>query len=370
MIRYAALLFCLLMTPLDAVAHKASDSYLTIAGNGDSMTMRWDIALRDLDHAIGLDSDGDGAITWGELRARHGTIEAYSLSRLQVSSDGSACVKGTVEHRVDRHSDGAYAVMSLPITCPTTPTYLTVDYNLLFDLDPQHRGLISIEGGDKAVLGPDQQLTTLAFKASHANGFRTFFLEGIHHLVGGVDHVLFLLVVLLPIAVGRTAARRERPFDAAFLETAKILTAFTLAHGLTLSAAVLDYVALPSKPVEVLIALSIAIAAVDNVYPFLGSRRWLIAGSLGLIHGFGFASVLGPLDLPATSLAVALLGFNLGIEIAQLVIALIVLSLGFMLSRQYLRIAMTMRTGGSVVAFALASLWTMDRAFDLAQMPF
>jgi hypothetical protein len=372
MIRLLALALCLLAWPGAAVAHKPSDSYLTIGGEPDALTVRWDIALRDLDHALGLDGDGDGAVTWGELRARHGAIASYSLARLKVSGDGAPCPPGPVEHLVDRHSDGAYAVLRFPLACPQAPARLTVRYDLLFDLDPQHRGLLSLVAGGSAaaVLAPDQRAVTLTLGRFGPAEIASFFLDGLHHLLGGPDHLLFLVVLLLPAVLGGGDGAAALPLRASLIGIAQILTAFTLGHALTLSASVLGVLALPARAVEVAIALSIALTALDNLWPCLGSRRWLIAGGFGLVHGLGFAGALGPLDLAPAALALALLAFNLGIEAAQIGLALILLPLGRLLPlRRRPELERGLQGAGSAAAMALALLWLMDRAFDLGLMP-
>src|SRR3954464_509939 len=107
----APLLLLLALFAGTASAHKPSDSYLAISVDGDKVQGQWDIALRDLDFAIGLDSNGDGEITWGELRTKHDEIAAYALARLTIGFAGDACTPKVTEQLVDHHSDGAYAVM-------------------------------------------------------------------------------------------------------------------------------------------------------------------------------------------------------------------------------------------------------------------
>jgi hypothetical protein len=153
-----ALILC---SAASARAHKPSDSYLTLRGDGAQLTAQWDIALRDLDQAIGLDSDGDGAITWGEVRARQTAIDAYALARLHIAADGTACTARAPDHLIDRHSDGAYAVLRFTLDCVAAPRQLDVDYRLFFDFDPQHRGVLRLDlGGDaRAVLFTAAQTT-------------------------------------------------------------------------------------------------------------------------------------------------------------------------------------------------------------------
>src|SRR5271167_5194186 len=141
-----------------AYAHKPSDSYLMLSGEGDHLTGQWDIALRDLDYAIGLDADGNGEITWGEVKAKHKEIAAYALARLAIDADGVACPISVTEHLIDEHSDGAYEVMRFIVDCRAVPQILTIKYNLFFNLDPQHRGLLRVEEQGRthtAVFSPD-----------------------------------------------------------------------------------------------------------------------------------------------------------------------------------------------------------------------
>src|SRR5439155_15155062 len=125
-----------------AHAHKPSDSYLTLTVEGDRIDGQWDIALRDLDFALGLDVNQDDAITWGEVKARHADIATYALTRLRVGGANAPCPTQVTAHLIDEHSDGAYAVLRFTATCAAAPKALAVGYRLFFDLDPQHRGLI------------------------------------------------------------------------------------------------------------------------------------------------------------------------------------------------------------------------------------
>src|SRR4051812_45440715 len=127
-----------------ALAHKPSDSYLTLNVQSATIDGQWDIALRDLDFAIGLDANQDGAITWGEVRAKHADISAYALSRLTLGAARAPCVPVVREQLIDNHSDGAYAVLRFTATCTLTLKVLQVGYHLFFDIDPQHRGLLNL----------------------------------------------------------------------------------------------------------------------------------------------------------------------------------------------------------------------------------
>ncbi len=374
--RWLSLLLGAALLPA-AWAHKPSDSYLSVKTDGSAVVEgRWDIALRDLDFAIGLDADGDGRITWGEVRTRHAEIARYATARLQLQADGQPCTVQVGAQLVDEHTDGAYTVLPLRWTCAAAPRQLGLDYTLFADLDPQHRGLLNLEvsGATRtAVLGPQapRQSFDLARAASGWTQLLDYLREGVWHIWIGFDHILFLLSLLLP-AVGLWVARRWRPverFSQAFWDVLRIVTAFTVAHSVTLSLAALGLVTLPSRLVESCIAASVVLAALNNVWPVFHGSRWMVAFGFGLIHGFGFASVLVDLGLPQGALALALLGFNLGVELGQLAIVAAFLPLAFLLRRSgfYRRVVLL---GGSLAIAVLAMVWLVERVFELKLLAF
>jgi hypothetical protein len=125
-VRRFALIILLSLLAAPAHAHKPSDSYLALSLHGEELTGQWDIALRDLDYAIGLDADGNGEITWGEVKAKHEEIAAYALARLWIAADGANCPMTVTEHLIDNHSDGAYEVMRFAVRCPAAPEVLSI----------------------------------------------------------------------------------------------------------------------------------------------------------------------------------------------------------------------------------------------------
>jgi hypothetical protein len=366
-----ALLLALALACAPALAHKPSDSYLALSLVDGELRGQWDIALRDLEHAIGLDADGDGAITWGELRARHAELAAYALARLSLTADGRPCATRAREQLVDAHSDGAYAVLRFAADCGSLPQRkLDISYSLFADLDPTHRGLVRVQHGGataSAVLGPERPRLEVALgETSRLAQFLDYAREGVWHIWIGIDHVLFLVSLLLP-AVLVYAARGWEPaprFAPAFWDVFRIVTAFTVAHSITLSVAALGLVALPSRLVESVIALSVALAALNNLWPLVLGRRWAVAFGFGLVHGFGFASVLADLGLPRDALLVSLVGFNLGVEAGQLAIVAVFLPAAF-LARRHWAYRRLVFTGGSAAIALLAAAWMAERIFDL-----
>ncbi len=370
-----ALALLLALAAFHTHAHKPSDSYLTIRADGATLSGQWDIALRDLEHAIGLDADGDGAITWGELRARHSDIAAYAFGRLQLRADRRQCRLVATDQLVDEHSDGAYAVLRFTAQCGEEPyREIKAEYSLFFDLDPTHRGLLRVEhpaGAVAGVLGPERpRLAVPVTGVSRLSQFLDYGREGIWHIWIGFDHVLFLISLLLPAALSATghgwkAAERFAPV---FWEVFKVVTAFTIAHSFTLSLAALAVIQLPSRLVESAIALSVMLAALNNLRPLVLGRRWVVAFAFGLVHGFGFASVLTDLGLPQGTLLVALVGFNLGVEAGQLAIVSLFLPFAFGMRRTWVYKRMIF-AGGSAVIAMIASVWLIERLFDVRLFP-
>src|SRR5262249_45915383 len=146
----ATVALLLALASASALAHKPSDSYLAINVEGTDVKGQWDIALRDLDFAIGLDDDGDGDIRWGEVKAHRNDIAAYSLARLKLRSGGADCPIHATEFLVDDHSDGAYSVMRFEGVCPAESDAIEIGYSLFADIDPQHKGLLRLEHGGGA----------------------------------------------------------------------------------------------------------------------------------------------------------------------------------------------------------------------------
>ena len=207
----------------------------------------------------------------------------------------------------------------------------------------------------------------LNFDIANPSRWRTFteYLQaGISHIRGGIDHLLFLLSLLLPAVLLRQNGHwRAQPCARpAFLSILKVVTAFTLAHSITLSLAAFDVVRLPSRLTESVIAASIIIAALNNLFPVITEARARIAFAFGLLHGFGFASVLADMGLPNGARLLSLVAFNLGIECGQLAVVLLVMPAIYSVRRAALYQRAVLPMGSAAIAL-LATVWFMQRAF-------
>jgi len=355
-----------------AAAHKPSDSYLTLIApaQGARLEGQWDIALRDLDFVLGLDANHDGAITWGELKSARARIADYVFSRLTLEAigrgDRERCALELADLLVDQHVDGHYAVLRFHADCPLQPAQLAVRYQLLFEVDPTHRGLLELTAGgveQAEVLSKDAPTATLNLSSpGRWQQFQDFVTEGVWHIFKGYDHILFLLTLLFPAVVRYSAGGwepREHLRDAA-IDVLKVVTAFTLAHSLTLTLAVVGLLHFPARWVESAIAATVLLGALNNLKPVIVHRRWVVAFGFGLVHGFGFASVLADLGLHGMNLALSLVGFNCGVELGQIAIVLGVLPLAFALRRTLLYRRAFMPAGATAIGI-VATYWLLAR---------
>ena len=361
--------FALLLTMLaaGAHAHKASDSFLYWDAANPDAPGRLDIALVDLARVMPLDSNGDGQLSWGELDSQQSDITAYLASQVKLMANEAACPVRWRLAGLTQHSDGNYLAMEFRPSCPGSVTLpAQIQYDLFFDEDPLHRALVMtrVDGNERlTVLSPDQRSLNFADTPSAWETAREFVWEGMVHLWIGYDHMLFLLALVLPAALRRQDGHWvvEDKISVAVKDVALIVTAFTVAHSITLVIATLGVVNLPIAWVETFIALSIVAAAINIVWPFLGQRRYLIGFGFGLIHGFGFASVLSGFMANASSRLVALASFNIGVELAQLAIVVVVVPLIFLLRRQWLYQRVVLPAG--VAAIVLTGMfWVWERA--------
>ena len=381
--RTASLLICKLTVFIFALlfifaagahAHHASDSYLSLKIEGQSVTGQWDIALLDLERVIDLDADGDGNITRSEVEAKRTEIERYGLSRLRLKADEAECPLKITGQMVDTFSDGAYNVLRFGVDCTSLPKILKIDYRAFFDIEAQHHCLLRLECGGKvqtAVFSPEKAEQQFELTVpSPSRQFLAFVNDGAWHIWTGFDHILFLLALLLPSVLkrGPDGWRVVEHFRPTLITVLKIVTAFTVAHSATLTLATLGILRLPARLVESTIALSVIFAALNNIRPFFSERGWIVAFGFGLVHGFGFANALFDLGLAGGTLALTLVGFNLGVEAGQLAIVAVFVPPAFAWRSSWVYRELTFRFG-SVVIVLLAATWMVERVFAIKVLP-
>jgi hypothetical protein len=364
-VRGIAALVGLLALAGTAQAHIASNGFLTLNVEGTRLSGSVELTMRDAELAVGLDDNRDGKITWGEVRAHQRDLELYIRSKLVIGDGAARCLEEFAAVEVNERVDGNYVWLPFTATCGSSQlTKLSVDYRLMQNIDPSHRGLATIAAWgatQTAVLNGEQSIALEHPSAWLA--FAEYLRTGVWHIWSGIDHLLFLLSLLLPAVLRRRGQRWEAVPLAkpAFLNILKVVTAFTVAHSVTLSLAAFDVVRLPSRLTESVIAASIIVAALNNIFPKVTEGRWRIAFAFGLLHGFGFASVLADMGLPPGARAICLVSFNLGVESGQLAVVLAVMPIAYAVRATRFYRQTVMQWGSSAIA-ALAFVWLIQRA--------
>lgn len=336
-----------------ATAHETTRSYVTVTQDDAGIAVQVSVAFRDIEVGVWIDEDLDGKITWGETTRRADALTAYILAGLQMDSGGT-CTLDRQSMSVSSNGGVDYLDLALTADCPEKSAPITVTSRLFDDIDPDHGVFLTSDiGGTRltSLLSRGQDSVVLTEDSGGASqGFARYFVEGVQHLLAGADHLVFLLVLILPAVVSQNGMRN------ATLGVLAAVTGFTLSHALTLVAAATELLRPPSALIEVLIALSIVVTAADNLRPFIPAPRVAVAAFFGLIHGFGFATALGALQLTGPAFGVALLAFNLGIEVAQIGVVLLTMPALAILGhgRSVLRV-------GSMAAVAIGLYWMLTR---------
>jgi hypothetical protein len=393
-----------------ALAHGSSDAYLHLerAAVAANTTLRVDIALRDLDREVAIDADDDRAVTWGEVRRAWPAIREHLRPTIELrTNEGRACMlaaRGDAE--LARRDTGAFVVLRHDIVCPDAAFPASVVYRLFESTDAGHRGLLRIDdaiarsaspaallvlkpSAEPAPLSPALGAASIdeagraAGTSISQGGFLHFVREGIAHIASGVDHILFLVVLIVVTVFAREGGRwvvRESP-RAIVGETLGIVTAFTLTHSITLGLAAAGVVTPASRWVESLIAASVLFTALDNLklvrgrssgttgVALAGPRamsmpRWALAGIFGFAHGFGFAGPLQELGLRGADLVMPLLAFNLGVEAGQLAVVALLLPV-LLAGRRAPRYRSVVVPALSITVGLLAAAWLVERSLEL-----
>ena len=329
-----------------AVAHPANVAYARVTVEDSAVTIALSLNLFELDLVLSLDRDLDGRVDAAELEARRGDIMDYLHRTVGVSAAGRALAADVVAFERGRSADGRAVlettlrfhgggrVRDVVLRCEPL-TELGADHTTLARIDVGGAGREFVFRAGVTFRGaPDLGTTALEFLKL-----------GIVHIFIGYDHIAFLIALLLT--------------GASVAAVVKIVTAFTVAHSITLSLAALDVVTLPPTLVEAGIALSIVYVAAENLFTTRRAARWIVSFVFGLVHGFGFASVLTELGLPSSALVTSLVTFNVGVELAQVAIVVATLPLLSTLTRTPLHAPLT--RAASALILTLGLVWLYQR---------
>ena len=338
----AALLWCLVATfsvPQTAFAHAAGTSYLILQlpqsdgdGNGDSdgpVAVRWDLSMQDIVWTVFVDADYDGNVTWQEVQNASVALSSAVLAQISVQRGGAPCALSVSDFALATRGEENFLSVAMKAVCPQGG--LTgVGGALFMSGDASQRVLLSAARGEEQLTGvlsaaaPTWQEPAVA---SAWQSFARFIGEGVWHVLIGYDHIAFVLLLLLPSVMRPVAGKWQGASGLSQVarDMVTIITAFTIAHSITLALAVTGTVKVPAQPIEIAIAASIAVAGAVNLWPRLSKLRLPLAFGFGLVHGFGFANALSEIDAEGSALLPLLAGFNIGVELAQLGIVALVL---------------------------------------------
>jgi hypothetical protein len=354
-----------------AMAHSSSDAFINLEQETSSK-YRLDLRIHliDLHRRFDLDYGGDRKVSWGELKAARLAIEAYLIERVYLGSREKSCSRWLPkELTLERQADGMFAKFSGHVECSADIRSLFLRYDAFFDIDAQHRGFFrfaSIDGETAAILSQDAR--EIVLKEARTQRFLRFVREGVLHIATGYDHILFILSIILPAVYFRQNGRwaPHRKFSDASIPLIKALTAFTISHSMAL---VLNSVGwLPEmsiKWVEAGIAFSIVFTALNNIFGWITGREVLLAFGFGLLHGLGLSSMFNDLGLGSSEMITGLLGFNLGIELAQIAIVMVVVPISYAF-RQIATFRLVVLEAGSIATAVLAAVWLVERVFEIS----
>jgi hypothetical protein len=296
----------------ETLAHNTQLSSSRLELTGRTAEAQVEMNGLDLQVALGAKLLGaDGQVEPAAVDAAAGRIETYVAAHVELGASGVRCA--LTEVRLTPAAEHLRA--RLRFGCPPLSGTLQYRVTLFHEIDPRARHMVTVTGDAKrfgllSVAAPVMELGRR--EASPWEVARHYLLAGVEHIAIGFDHIAFLIAT---VAWGRR-----------FWPLAKIVTAFTVAHSITLSAAALDVFDPPGAWVEVLIAASIVYMAAENFFVRNVAHRWPIVFAFGLIHGFGFAGVLKDYGVPHEALVPALVSFNAGVEVGQLAIVGVVLA--------------------------------------------
>jgi len=372
-----AIVLALVTFTAPALAHTTEQPYVYAFIGEDSVDGRVEFAVGDVAEVLSIDLSGSDAEIEATLRENAAELRAYANSHYMV--EDWPITWGSVDLFREAPGELAFAVVQYDVSTPLggVPSELDIVFDPFFDEVPGRDGLLLITGGyeagnfdaDKEILvtytaSNRDQAIDLGTRGSWEN-FTASITLGIDHIKTGPDHILFVLALLLPsVLIFRQGWKPVQGFGSALWRVLKIATFFTIAHSITFTLAGMGWLPTPpSKIVETIIAASIAAAALHNLRPIFPNREWSLSFAFGLFHGMGFASLVSSLDVSRSSQLVSLLGRNVGIEIGQVVVILLLFP-GLFLLRRTLAYRPFLVIS-SIVLSALAVFWMIERVFEI-----
>ena len=340
--------------------HQINTSYTSVVVQEGRLLVTVTLDEADLLAFFDMDGNADGVLWYGEMKEGAAPAFDYAEARTSILVDGEALPLSRIDAEPRLDKKGTLLLdLRFEASLQELPGAIEVQSTVFEGLSPDHRNLVDVTAPELepqlAVLSRDVGKQRFALREPGVLGrVGQFTWWGVEHIFIGYDHIMFLLAL---IVIGGTLRG-----------LVKIVTAFTVAHSITLILAALEIVVLPGRLIESGIALSIAYVALENFWVKDAGHRWMLTFFFGLVHGFGFANVLLDLGLPSKGLIASLLAFNVGVEVGQVAIVSILFPLLYVLQRSQYRQKLVW--GVSAVVFLFGMGWLIERVLDLSYMPF
>jgi len=320
-------------------AHELSTTFISAELRDDgSLDGQLKLDILDLKEVVTLDIDGNGELTWGEIEASRDTIQNYVTNGLRFYAGTQQCLL-TLNNQLELQelNSVTYLVMSF-----SSPLYssskcadeeqLSFEYSLLFDAATNHKAIFSLRVASEEhvfIIDDENSRNSINVELNESSSWSTFWAfiyQGIFHILIGLDHILFLFTLLLTLCFYRHLGE-WRGVDSKRViikKTLFIITSFTIAHSITLSGTALGIIPVMGSWIEIVIAASILFNVLNNLFPMIKNLS-LITFLFGLIHGMGFAGALSEFGFTQEHQLLSVLAFNLGVEIGQLGLLVVVL---------------------------------------------
>ena len=371
---------CFLSLP--ALAHQTGNSYLVLTESNGRLQIELDFIVRDLGNLLQPPTPSDAPApvpppaatpTPEQLQAMQPAITQVIQESLGVQLNEETQPLEFVSQSVVLRNDGLYVRQRFTSPSMTSESkFVVVRYSFFNQNDKLGRAFFKLQLGKEEISSVfDSSTQTQRFALGDTKRWSTIGLfthEGAWHIWGGPDHLLFLLTLLLPGLMLLHRATGPPETDSNGTKTAalfalKVITAFTLAHSITLLASVLDVISLPSRWIESAIALSIMISAALNLQTRIQWSQWKLAFIFGLIHGMGFANGLRELGLSQTYFMETVLAFNVGVELGQIA-AVVAVGIPIILLAKQVRTKQLVMTYGSWGVLLVSGTWLVQRLMD------
>lgn len=375
-------LFCILLNwqPPSAIAHGTDQSYLYFQIGESTITARLELPIKNLNQVLDLGFEPDKRIGADKVDPLIDQIRAYADGKTQVDCAPQSCELIPTDHGYLNTHQSQFLLLNYELTgFDTLPESLQVTHDSLMVEQPDNINMVLIDQNWRTgtfaeesniifVLEEPGQMRSLDLtQGGLIQGFVGVVKLAMNHILEGTDHILFLFAMLLPSVLRRPDGSKWQPvgtFSAAFWSMVKMATAFTVGHIITISLSSIGIVSLPGRLVESVIAASIGLVALEIFFPIFRQRLWIVLFVFGLFHGFGFAEILGERGVTSQNALLSLFGFNLGIEIGQLIIIALVFPVLYLLRRQWFYAGWMLRISGLFLA-AVSLYWFIERAFAI-----